>query len=212
MIYERNFRYLENKRIIYRKYPWDWDNPDFPLEEHDFDTHVFYPDGTYQCYELFRSKAKINTYRSLKWHLLVLWFLNPSMDQDDFHKLAEYLCEKRNGFTTFNVPAQLLKTIVYEVSMQDLDDPPKNKMRKVIFYDNCALSTIEKLKIVGQLIGRTKRITADNIYETMLSIHDKGDKITIESISKALECSSRTIYRNMPEELKREKELLNKEL
>ena len=37
-------------------------------------------------------------------------------------------------------------------------------------------------------------------------------KITIESISKALECSSRTIYRNMPEELKREKELLNKEL
>ena len=210
MLYERNFRYLERKRILYRKYPWDWDKPDFP--EGDYDTHAFYPDGTYQCYELFRSKAKINTYRSLKWHLLVLWFLNPSMDQDDFHKLAEYLCEKKNGFTTFNVPAQLLKTIVYEVSMQDLDEPPKNKMRKVIFYDNCALSTIEKLKIVGQLIGKTKRITADNIYETMLSIHDKGDKITIESISKALECSSRTIYRNMPEELKREKELLNREL
>jgi|TARA_R100001530_G_C4268489_1_gene142452 hypothetical protein len=210
MLYERNFRYLENKRIIYRKYPWDWDDPNFPTG--DFDTHVFYPDGTYQCYELFRSKAKINTYKSLKWHLLVLWFLNPSMDQDDFYKLAEHLCLKRNGFTTFNVPTQLLKTIVYEVSMQNLDEPPKNKMRKVIFYDNCMLSTIEKLKIVGSLIGKTKRITADNIYETMLSIHDQEDKITIESISKVLECSPRTIYRNMPEELKREKELLNKEL
>ena len=87
MLYERNFRYLERKRILYRKYPWDWDEPDFPAG--DYDTHVFYPDGTYQCYELFRSKAKINTYRSLKWHLLVLWFLNPSIDQDDFHKLAE---------------------------------------------------------------------------------------------------------------------------
>ena len=60
--------------------------------------------GTYECYELFRSKAKINTYKSLKWHLLVLWYLNPSMDQDDFEHLAEVIAEPKNGFMTFIIP------------------------------------------------------------------------------------------------------------
>ena len=39
-----------------------------------------------------------------------------------------------------------------------------------------------------------------------------GKKITIAKIAKLLDCSSRTIHRNMGEELKREKELLNKQL
>ena len=45
---------------------------------------MFYEDGTYECYELFRSKAKINTYKSLKWHLLVLWYLNPDLNRKNF--------------------------------------------------------------------------------------------------------------------------------
>jgi transcriptional antiterminator len=46
----------------------------------------------------------------------------------------------------------------------------------------------------------------------MLDLNDMGKKITISKIAKLLECSSRTIHRNMGEELKREKELLNKQL
>jgi transcriptional antiterminator len=37
-------------------------------------------------------------------------------------------------------------------------------------------------------------------------------KITISKIAGLLNCSSRTIHRNMCENLKREKELLNKQL
>ena len=46
----------------------------------------------------------------------------------------------------------------------------------------------------------------------MLDLHDYGNKITIDKIAKLLNCSTRTIHRNMCTELKREKELLNQQL
>ena len=70
----------------------------------------------------------------------------------------------------------------------------------------------DKLKIVGRLIGRQKQIHEDDIYQTMIDINDMGSKITLASIAGLLDCSVRTIQRNMCEELKREKELLNQQL
>ena len=72
------------------------------------------------------------------------------------------------------------------------------------------LSTSEKLRIVGQIIGQAKGIKEDDIYDAMLYIHEQG-KITIPKIAKALKCTQRTIYRHMSEELKEEKQLLNKQ-
>jgi hypothetical protein len=96
--------------------------------------------------------------------------------------------------------------------MMDLEYPPKNKLRKVIFKDITGLSKSEKLSIVGKLIGRSKKITAEDIYETMLLINDNNKKITIAAIAKVLRVSTRTIYRNMSYELTKEKELLNEEI
>jgi hypothetical protein len=45
----------------------------------------------------------------------------------------------------------------------------------------------------------------------MIDLHDMGKKITIGRIAGLLDCSARTIHRNMEDDLKREKELLNKE-
>ena len=202
----RKLNYLNNNRIVYRRFPIK----DIPTFENDI--YMFYEHGTHECYELFRSKAKITTYKSLKWHLLVLWYLNPELDQDQFMKLAEVICHKPNGFTSFAIHADLLRKIVYEVSMLDLERPPRNKLRKVIFKPLTRISKEEKLRIVGELIGRTKRIHADDIYQCMLDLNDMSKKITISRIAGLLDCSSRTIHRNMGTELKREKELLNKQL
>ena len=60
--YERNLDYLNRRRIIYRRLPTT-DKPD-----EVFSWGYYYIDGTYQCYDLFRTEAKINTFRSLKWH------------------------------------------------------------------------------------------------------------------------------------------------
>jgi hypothetical protein len=127
-------------------------------------------------------------------------------------KLAEVICHKPNGFISFAIHAELLRKIVYEVSMLDLDEPPKNKLRKVIFKYGNGMSKEEKLRIVGELIGRSKRIHSDDIYECMIDLNDMGKKITINRIAGLLDCSARTIHRNMCEELKREKELLNQQL
>jgi len=203
---QRKLTYLNNNRIVYRRLPIN-DTPDKVNE-----VYAYYINGTYECYELFRSKAKITTYKSLKWHLLVLWYLNPQLDQDDFMSLAEYICHKPNGFISFAIHSELLRKIVYEVSMLDLDKPSNNKLRKVIFKPDTMVSKEEKLRIVGRLIGRLKSVTAGDIYDLMLSINDSGRKITIKRLSIHLNCSTRTIHRNMTEELKREKELLNQQL
>ena len=96
--------------------------------------------------------------------------------------------------------------------MEDLEYPPKNRIRKVIFKDTTNLTKSEKLSIVGKLIGRNSKAQPEDIYETMLLIHDKSEKITIAKIARILNVSTRTIYRNMTHELTKEKELLNEEI
>jgi Fic family protein len=151
------------------------------------------------------------TYKSLKWHLLVIWYLNPQIDPDKFKEVAYTIANKNQGFISFNIPDRLLDKIIYEVSMCDLEEPPNNKLRKVIFKPS-TLSKEEKLRIVGELIGRSKKVHPDDIYECMLELNNNGESITIVKIAKLLDCSTRTIHRNMPVELKREKELLNQQL
>ena len=201
----RNLEYLNKHRIVYRRMPIS----DKPTNENE--CYMFYEDGTYECYELFRSKAKINTYKSLKWHLLVIWYLNPQLDQDRFEEIAYIIANKSHGFITFNISDRLLDKIIYEVSMCDLEEPPKNKIRKVIFKPSI-LSKEEKLRIVGELIGRTKKFDEGDIYDVMLMLNHGGWKITIARLARGLDCSPRTIHRNMGQELKKEKELLNAQL
>jgi len=202
----RRLEYLHRNRIIYRRYPI-YDKPN-----QVFTWGGFYEKGTYECYELFRSKAKITTYRSLKWHLLVLWYLNDDMERDILQRLAKFICDKDNGFITFTIPPGLLDKIVDQVVIQDFDKPPKNKIRKVIFKDGCGLSISEKLKIVGSLIGRSRKVTKEAIYDAMCVINSNNESITIAKLAYAYDCSTRTIHRNMCNELKLEKQRLNTEL
>tara|TARA_R110002153_G_scaffold111374_2_gene253009 strand:- start:213 stop:776 length:564 start_codon:yes stop_codon:yes gene_type:complete len=170
----------------------------------------YYKDGTSGYFTMFNNKAKINTIRSLKWHLLTLWYLNPELNKTKFIQLAEYIIYKENGFVTFNVGSKLIKQVINDVFKQDFNTPPKNRLRKIVFKDSSGLTTIEKLQIVGKIIGQAKCVKEDDIYEAMLYLHEEG-KITIAKLAKALKCSQRTIHRNMGEELKKEKQVLNKQ-
>ena len=198
---QRNLKYLNNNRIIYRRY-----SSDIPTAS--FSWGWYYREGTYGYYALFNNKAKINTIRSLKWHLLTLWYLNPKLDKTKFTQLAEYIIYKQNGFVTFNIGIKLINQVVNDVFKQDLDTPTKNRLRKIVFKDYSGLTTKQKLQIVGKIIGGSKGIKEDDIYEAMLYIHEDG-LITIPKIASALKCTSRTIYRHMSLELKEEKQLLN---
>jgi len=203
---QRNFKYLHDNRIIYGRTPIT----DVPTESTDI--YDYYENGTYQCYALFRSKAKITTYKSLKWHFLVIQHLNGDLNMKELKRVFEYIANVKNNFVTFTMSRGAFDKLVNEVFITDAERPPKNRIRKVIFKPNKILTLSEKLSIVGQLIGRSKKIVEEDIYQCMLDLNDDKQKITISKLAKLLDCSTRTIYRNMGNQLKIEKELLNKEL
>ena len=206
MSYDRNLKWLNNRRIVYRRDPIS----DVPTIETD--QYKYYEDGTYQCYHLFNSKAKITTYKSLKWHMLVLYYLNADSiyDADYFYDICRFIAKKENGFVTFFIKSKLLDDMIEDVINQG-GDPPANKLRKVVFKPYSGLDLSGKLKIVGQLIGRSS-IDKEMIYDAMLDLNDMGKKITISRIAGLLDCSARTIHRHMCDTLKQEKQKLNEEL
>ena len=209
MSQDRRIKWLNDRRVIYRRDPTN-DKPTIKTKQ-----YKYYEDGTYECYTLFNSKAKITTYRSLKWHFLVLYYLNNDnefMEYTDhwFRILCKFIADKENGFVTFFIKHKLLDSMIEDVMRQG-GDPPKNKIRKVIFKDSSGLTLSEKLSIVGQLIGRSK-LNEETIYQCMLDINDNGEKITIRWMAELLNVSQRTVHRNMSKELKNEKQKLNESI
>ena len=201
MSQDRNLKWLNDRRIVYRKDP-DTDIPTIETKQ-----YKYYENGTHQCYHLFNSKAKITTYKSLKWHMLVLYYLNEDIELEHVFR---FIANKDNGFVTFFIKQRILDEMIKDVIAQG-GDPPANKLRKVVFKPYSGLDLSGKLKIVGQLIGRSS-IDKEMIYQTMLDLNDLGKKITISRIAGLLNCSTRTIHRHMCDDLKREKQILNEEL
>ena len=205
MSQDRKIKWLNDRRIIYRRNPVN-DKPSM-----ETDQYMYYEDGTYECYTLFNTRAKITTYKSLKWHFLVLYYLNiDNILNSEFVTLARFIADKENGFVTFFIKNKLLEGMIGDV-LQQGGDPPVNKIRKVIFKDFSGLDLKEKLKIVGQLIGRSK-LDKNTIYECMLDLAHINKKITIKLLAELLNVSQRTIFRHMCDELKQEKQKLNEKL
>ena len=201
MSHDRNIKWLNDRYIVYRRDPIN-DVPTIETKQ-----YKYYEDGTYECYHLFNSKAKITTYKSLKWHMLVLYYLNEHVD---LRHVFKFIADKQNGFVTFFIKQRLLDEMIEDVLKQG-GDPPANKLRKVVFKDYSGLDLSGKLKIVGQLIGRSS-IDKEMIYQAMLDLNDWGKKITISRIAGLLNCSTRTIHRHMCDDLKQEKQLMNEEI
>ena len=203
MSQDRNMKWLNERRVRYRQDPIN----DKPTEETSL--YRYYAGGTYECYHLFRSKAKITTYRSLKWHFLVLYYLNQENGLLPSH-VYEFIADKQNGFVTFFISDKKLQEMIDDV-FNTGGEPPVNKMRKIIFKDYCGLTPNEKMSIVGRLIGRSSRVDAEAIYQAMLDISYKYENITWSKIAGLLDCSTRTVQRNLTKQLRDEKEILNME-
>ena len=202
MSQDRNMKWLNDRRIVYRRDP-DTDVPTIETKQ-----YKYYENGTYQCYHLFNSKAKITTYKSLKWHMLVLYYLNEDIDLEHVFR---FIANKDNGFVTFFIKQRILDEMIKDVIAQG-GDPPANKLRKVVFKPYSGLDLSAKLSIVGKLIGRSSRVDEESIYQCMLDLNDIDKKITWGRVAGLLDCSTRTIYRNLNKQLRREKQILNEEV
>lgn len=204
MSQKRNIKWLNNRRVIYRQLPIN----DIPTIETN--KYMFFENGTYEHYSLFNTKAKITTYKSLKWHFLVLYYLNQENGLLPTH-VYEFIANKENGFVTFFISKKVLNDMIDDV-FKIGGEPPVNKVRKVIFKDYSMLTINEKLSIVGKLIGRSSRVDDEAIYQCMLDLNDLGKHICIGRIAGLLNVSKRTIYRHINDELKQEIKILNEEI
>jgi len=203
---ERNMKWLNDRHVIYRKDPVN-DVPNIETEH-----YKYYEDGTHECYHLFNSKAKITTYKSLKWHFYVLYFLNQDRPGGLLPtKVYRFIADKENGFVTFFISDNKLESMIDDV-FESGGEPPINKKRKIIFKDFCGLSFDQKMSIVGKLIGRSRRVDEEAIYQCMLDLIYYGKKITWSRVAVLLDCSERTVIRNINNELKKEKDILNEEI
>ena len=203
MSHYRNIDHLHRKRFEYKKEP----TTDIPTKKYYWGS--YYIDGTHQNYHLFCSSAKITTYKSLSWHILVLRYINIRLDEDKFKEIIHFISDIQNGFVTFEINRGYLNGYIGNALDNDFSMIPRNKLRRIVFKDGTGLSKREKLKLVGEICGRSKVVDNDCIYECMLYINNDKRKITVTNIARILNCSTRTIHRTMNTELRIEKDILN---
>jgi len=204
MSHERNIQWLNDRRVNYRR------DPIIDIPDIDNESYMYFANGTHEYYRLFYTPSKITTYKSLKWHMLVLYYLNPDIPIMDIGSVFKFIANKENGFVTFFIKTKVLNSMIKDVLNQG-GDAPINRKRKIIFKDYSGLSFEQKMKVVGQLSGRQK-LDKEKIYDTMLYLNDYSKPITNGRLAGLLDCSARTIQRHMCADLKQEKQRLNEEI
>lgn len=201
----RKIEWLWNQRIVTTRYPIT----DKPTKT--FHWGWFYEQGTYEYYSLFRSPHMIKTPNGFSWHLRVLHHLN-DFSYDELVSVANFIACKRNGFTASYINDQTRDDIITKLWDDKSGKAPENRLRKVIFKIGCGLETHEKRSITGQLIGRSSRITTDDVIDCAHLISESNKKITISGIGRSLGCSRVFLYGIMNKNVKEQIHRLNEDL
>jgi len=197
----RKIKWLWDKRIVTRRYPTDK-----PTET--FSWGWYYENGTHECYELFTTDTLIVSYKSYYWHISVIKYIN-ELSYKDFREVCLFIADIDNGFTSIDMENGRVLRMIDTIYNDDSDRYPPNKIRKVIFKVGCGLERHEKRSIVGQLIGRSNRLSSDDIYTCMQYIHQSNCRVTVSSISRDINCSRPTLYKVMDDEMREEMKRLN---
>lgn len=204
--YEDRIKALYDLKIILHKIP--------ESEEYiEYEWGRVYNNKVAGYIDLFRYDYKIISKTQLAWHIYAIMYMNPDLEEEKLNQVITYLLNPQMGFILENVSKNITHSELKEdLKSYYLDDEPRSKPRKIIFYSNCRLSVSEKLSLVGKHAGKGKRITEEVIYEAMVMIHyDYNELITVSKLAKMLKCTTRTIFRNMSEQLNEEKNILNEE-
>lgn len=186
---ERDLEYLHENRIVYRNIPKGVSDM---IETPEY---YYYPSGTDVCYTLFQGDHKISSYKALFWNFLVLKYLNPGVD---LLPTFNYIADEDNGFIYFKL--RQLDTLIDDVMSSD-DEPPVNKIRRVVFKSNTKLTSSQKISLANSLIHK-KRVTCGAIEHIITDIASNKEKITYKKIADVLRCSVKSISRNIDSKLK----------
>lgn len=210
-----DLRYIYRHKIVYEEYPWS-DVPD--LETPDY---MFFKNGTRQYVRAFNPGAKIYNTKNFMSVMGIIKYLNPNIEYDIFYRCGRIIADKRNNFAIFTMNKDKVDKICKQIYDTSDDWRPEIKMRKLIFKSGTNLTLKEKQSIIGSLCGglggkvsgqNARKVDSSDIYEAMLELNDRGEKITNAKLVDMLSVTKRTIQRNKTEELKNEILILNSNL
>lgn len=204
--YERRLDILMQRKIIWRQNP----TTDIPTETHNWGW--WFKEGTHQYYALFQYDAKIGTFWAFKWHLRVLWYLNPDLTGEEFTRLVNFMGESKNGFVLHTFSPKWLDAVIKSVFDSDLEKAPSNNLRRVVFREHHGLTLREQQQISGKYGNLGKGISPEDVYEEMLRLNDQRIRISIKNLAENLGVTTRTVHRNLDDTLREEKKELNKNL
>ncbi len=210
-----DYSYFYKHKIILEEYPWS-DVPDFQTPD-----YMYFKNGTRQYVRVLNPGQKLYNTKAFYCALGRLKYLNPNIEYDIFYRCGRIIADKRNNFAIFTMNKNKVDKICKQIYDTSDDWRPEIKMRKLIFKSGTNLTLKEKQSIIGSLCGglggkvsgqNARKVDSSDIYEAMLELNDRGEKITNAKLVEMLSVTKRTIQRNKTDELKNEILILNSNL
>lgn len=146
--------------------------------------YLFFPQGV-KYHSLYRTSRRINTFAELEYIAEKFIWLNPDFSLDKMKALFIELSDRENGNIIRTYSQSRVRTMVERVYDRK-KEPYCNKLRKVIFNPAQFKTRKEKMKIVGELVSKKKRPSAERINEAIKDLWLEKEKITIQSVTERL--------------------------
>lgn len=148
---------------------------------------LYFPDGV-EHYHLYRSSRKINSFAELQYVAEKFVHLNPEFDIELMKRLFTALSDRESGHIVRTYSPERVEGMIDFVHEQS-KTPFCPRRRKIVFNPSTPLSHKDKMKIVGQIIGRKERPSEHDIENVIEELWLNKEKITMKRVANELSTS-----------------------
>ncbi len=165
---------------------------EFDFNEYDF---LFF-DKPICFYNLKDITSKISSFEQLTYYAEVFFYLNPDVDFKIFYGIFHTLGDRewKKTIRTYS-KARILAMCqeVFEIRKQ----PYCSQWRRIIFNPEKKIRNDEKMSICGELFKKQLTYTVEDVEKAVLQLKLANTLINDSNIADILNCSQKTIQRNM---------------
>lgn len=146
--------------------------------------YLYFPDGC-NFYTLYRTTRKINTFSELEYIAEKFIHLNPDFDLEKMKLLFIGLSDRGSGHIIRTYSKHRVEDMIERVFLKK-KLPYCARKRKIIFNPSKMMDRKIKMQIVGAIIGRRNRPSAEDIDSVIEELWLDKNKITISKVAEKL--------------------------
>lgn len=183
---------------------FEFDDDKFCLvTEHDFRGMDFvWYSSPVNHYDIRECYARIASFDQLEYYAEVFLYLNPDIEKSLLLGLFQWLANRENGKTVRTYGKSRVSDMIDKV-YSERGTPWCRRMRRVIFNPDKIMSAEEKMSVTAQVVGRGISYTREDLLAAVEDMARCRMVATQESISKHMQCSTKTVQRLLDSPLKR---------